>query len=331
MAESNKQVRTSDPYDRFDEAINDPGLYPAYQYDGRPEARQLEPLPQDRVPLFLSDYDQQQYEDERYDDEGPEYTFGSKQQKPRTSYVVTGVLAATTIAAVVGLFSIDATRSVIVNAKASLASLAPASLGGSPSEAAPPPAQPTLRVASAVAPEPRIAAPEAQAVYRARPEPAAAPEPAPAPVAAAPVPAKPKEAYAWQPSRAEISQAYQSAAKGQQQQQMAAVAPAAPVPQQPAAPSGRRIDNDEVAGILKRAKTLLAMGDIFAARLLLERAADVEGEAALMLGTTYDPAVVGNHDMRSITPDPAMARQWYQKAAELGSSDARRRLSQLQN
>jgi hypothetical protein len=330
MAESTKQVRTSDPYDRFDEAINDPELYPAYQYEGRPEARQLEPLPQDRVPLFLSDYDQQ-YEDERYDDESPEYTFGSKQHnKPRTSYVVTGVLAATTIAAIVGLFSIDATRSVIVNAKASLASLAPTSLGGSPSEAAPPPAQPPLHVASAVAPEPRIAAPEAQAVYRSRPtEPAAAPEPAPAPVAAVPVPAKPKEAYAWQPSRTEISAAYQSAAKGQQQ--MAAVAPAAPVPQQSAAPSTRRIDTEEIAGILKRAKTLLAMGDIFAARLLLERAADVEAEAALMLGTTYDPAVVGNHDMRSITPDPAMARQWYQRATELGSTDARRRLSQLQN
>ena len=333
MADSKKQVRTSDPYDRFDEAINDPELYPAYQYDERREAGQLEPLPQDRVPLFLSDYDQQ-HEDERYDDEAPEYTFGSKQQKPRTSYVVTGVLAATTIAAVVGLFSVDATRSVIVNAKASLASLAPSSLGGSPSEAAPPQqaqqTQPPLRVASAIAPEPRIAAPEAQAVYRARPEPAA--EPAPAPVAAAPAPAKPKEAYAWQPSRSEISQAYQSAAKSQQQQQMAAVAPAAPVPQQPAAaPPNRRVDMDEVAGILKRAKTLLAMGDIFAARLLLERAADVEAEAALMLGTTYDPAVVGNQDMRSITPDPAMARQWYQRAAELGSSDARRRLSQLQN
>ena len=329
MADSKKQVRTSDPYDRFDEAINDPELYPAYQYDERQESRQLEPLAQDRVPLFLSDYDQQQYEDDRYDDESPEYTFGSKQQKPRTSYVVTGVLAATTIAAVVGLFSIDATRSVIVNAKASLASLAPSSLGGA-NEAAPPPAQPPLRVASAVAPEPRIAAPEAQAVYRARPEPAAAPEPAPAPAAAAPVPAKPKEAYAWQPSRSEISQAYQSAAKSQQQQ-MAAVAPAAPVPQQPAAPGTRRVDMDEVAGILKRAKTLLVMGDIFAARLLLERAADIEAEAALMLGTTYDPAVVGNQDMRSITPDPAMARQWYQRAAELGSNDARRRLSQLQN
>jgi TPR repeat protein len=35
--------------------------------------------------------------------------------------------------------------------------------------------------------------------------------------------------------------------------------------------------------------------------------------------------------MRSITPDPAMARAWYQKAAQLGSQDARRRLTQLQN
>jgi TPR repeat protein len=54
-------------------------------------------------------------------------------------------------------------------------------------------------------------------------------------------------------------------------------------------------------------------------------------EAALMLGTTYDPLVIGNQDMRSIAPDPAMARQWYQKAAALGSADARRRLSQIQN
>src|SRR5262245_11486447 len=163
MAESNRQVRTSDPFDRFDEAINDPGLYPTYQYE-RPESRQLEPLPQDRVPLFLSDYDQQY--DDRFDDEATEYTFGSKQNKPRTSRIVTGVVAATVVAAVVGFFSIDATRNVFVNAKASLASVAPSALGGATSgePAAPPP-----RVASAVAPEPRIAAPEAQAVYRGRP------------------------------------------------------------------------------------------------------------------------------------------------------------------
>jgi TPR repeat protein len=237
---------------------------------------------------------------------------------------VTGVVAATAVAAIVGLFSIDATRSVFVNAKASLASLAPASLGGGQGEAAPPPAQPPQRVAAVAAPEPRIAAPEAQAVYRSRPAEAAAA----APAVAAPA-SKPAEmAYNSQPSREEIQAAYQSAMKGGQ---VAAVAPVAPPPQ-PAAPAARRMDPDELAGLLKRAKSLLAVGDIPAARLLLERAADAqEAEAALMLGTTYDPVVIGNQDMRSITPDPAMARQWYQKAATLGSADARRRLSQIQN
>lgn len=328
MAESTRQVRTSDPFDRFDEAINDPGLYPTYQYE-RPESRQLEPLPQDRVPLFLSDYEQQ-YEQQRFEEETPEYTFGSKRDKPRTSRIVTGVVAATAVAATVGFFAIDTTRSVFVNAKASLASLAPASLGGgAPPEAAPP------RVVQTAAPEPRIAAPEAQAVYRGRPAeanvaPAAPAAVAPAaPAAAAAVVARPADqAYAMVPSRQDISAAYQSAIKGQ----VAALAPAAAPPPAAPAPQVRRIDPDELAGLLTRAKSLLAVGDIASARLLLERAADAqEAEAALMLGTTYDPQVLGNQDMRSITPDPAKARHWYQKAATLGSADARRRLSQLQN
>jgi TPR repeat protein len=50
-----------------------------------------------------------------------------------------------------------------------------------------------------------------------------------------------------------------------------------------------------------------------------------------MLAGTYDPQVLGSQDLRSITPDSATARVWYQKAAELGSADARRRLGQLQN
>ena len=53
--------------------------------------------------------------------------------------------------------------------------------------------------------------------------------------------------------------------------------------------------------------------------------------AALMLARTYDPDVLGTQDTRNITPDPAMARAWYQKAGQLGSTDAQRRLTQLQN
>ena len=99
-----------------------------------------------------------------------------------------------------------------------------------------------------------------------------------------------------------------------------------------AAPPARRLDADEVAALLKRAKSLIEIGDIASARLLLERAADAqEASAALLLAQTYDPAVLGTPDLRSITPDPAMARGWYQKAARFGSRDAQQRLSQLQN
>ena len=114
--------------------------------------------------------------------------------------------------------------------------------------------------------------------------------------------------------------------------QPAAVPPAAVVQSPAVAPPPRRLDPDELAALLKRAKGLIAVGDIAPARLLLERAADAqEPSAALMLAQTYDPAVLGTPDMRSITPDPAMARSWYQKAARLGSLDAQQRLAQMQN
>jgi hypothetical protein len=337
MVESHRQVQIGDPYERFDEAINDPRLYPAQPYQ-RPESTQLEPLPSDRVPLFLSDYDQQ-YEEEPYDD-APQYTFGSKQPKSYTGRIVSGGLAACAAAAIAGLFMMDATRSVLVDAKTSLASVAPFSLSAAPAETAAQPAEqppappPPQRVVQQAAPEPRIAAPDVQAAYRGRPS-----EQLPTNVADAQAsmqaamrkPAdKPTElAYATgTPTREEIAAALQSAAKSRV---VASADPTAPVAPAPASPNARRMEADELAALLKRAKGLLAVGDIAAARLLLERAADAqEAEAALMLATTYDPQVLGTQDMRSITPDPAMARAWYQKAAKLGSADALRRL-QSQN
>jgi hypothetical protein len=107
--------------------------------------------------------------------------------------------------------------------------------------------------------------------------------------------------------------------------------PEAAPPQTAAAPV-RRLDPDELANLLTRAKGLIAVGDIAPARLLLERAAEAqEASAALLLAQTYDPAVLGTQDMRSITPDPAKARDWYQKAARFGSLDAKQRLAQMQN
>jgi TPR repeat protein len=124
------------------------------------------------------------------------------------------------------------------------------------------------------------------------------------------------------PTREEIAAAYQAA------MQSRTTTPA--LPQIPA--PARRLDPDELASLLKRAKSLLAVADIASARLLLERAADAqEAGAALMLARTYDPAVLGTADARSVTPDPAQARIWYRKAAELGSRDAQLRLAQMEN
>jgi len=107
-------------------------------------------------------------------------------------------------------------------------------------------------------------------------------------------------------------------------------APAAGAPV--AAPPARKFDPDELATLMNRAKILVAAGDISSARLLLERAAEAqEPTAALMLARTYDPDVLRTENVRNIIPDPALARIWYQRAAQLGSADAQRRLSQWEN
>jgi len=125
------------------------------------------------------------------------------------------------------------------------------------------------------------------------------------------------------PSREAIISAYHSALQSQ--------APAARTGNEAAAPS-KTLDAETLAALMTRAKSLLALGDIAAARLLLERAANAQdASAAFLLAQTYDPAVLGVRDTRSITADPVMARDWYCKAASFGSADAQQRLTQLQN
>ena len=92
----------------------------------------------------------------------------------------------------------------------------------------------------------------------------------------------------------------------------------------------RVIDRAELANLLARGNELIAVGDIAAARLLLQRAADArEPRAALALAGTYDPAVLRNLKVLGINPDLATARTWYEKAREYGSLDAQARLDKL--
>lgn len=97
-------------------------------------------------------------------------------------------------------------------------------------------------------------------------------------------------------------------------------------------PPPKSLDDETLSSFIARAKKMLASGDVVAARLLLERAASAQSaSAAFLLARTYDPAVLSVRDSRSVAPDNELARRWYSKAARLGSEEAQRRLSQLQN
>ena len=97
-----------------------------------------------------------------------------------------------------------------------------------------------------------------------------------------------------------------------------------------AAPAHRQIDPEERAVLLQRGKDFIANGDLAAARVVLQRAAEAEdAEAALMLAATYDPAVLRKLGVIGFAPDVALARAWYEKAKALGSAEAPRRLEAL--
>jgi hypothetical protein len=103
----------------------------------------------------------------------------------------------------------------------------------------------------------------------------------------------------------------------------------APVPARASA-TGAVPDRAEITALLARSRAYLAEGDVAAARLILRRA--VEGgdsEAMLALGSTYDPLVLQRLGVISFAGDPAQAREWYRRAAELGSTDAPVRIDQL--
>jgi len=88
---------------------------------------------------------------------------------------------------------------------------------------------------------------------------------------------------------------------------------------------------DEIAVLLGYGHDLMADGQFRLARLMLERAAAAgSAPAALAVGRTYDPKLAETSGARPDTPpDMAMARAWYEKARDLGSAEAARRLGEL--
>ena len=92
----------------------------------------------------------------------------------------------------------------------------------------------------------------------------------------------------------------------------------------------RRLDREEIAHLLKRGEELVAAGQLGPARLVLQRAAEAgDSDAAFALAVTYDPILLRGRVVIGVAPDDAMARAWYEKAKELGSMDASRRLEAI--
>jgi hypothetical protein len=105
--------------------------------------------------------------------------------------------------------------------------------------------------------------------------------------------------------------------------------PATPAPQVAAAPRPQ-LDPEEINRLVSRGQQLLQSGDIAPARLMLQRAAMAgSAQAALILGGTYDPDVLREAGVLGFAANPEKAREWYQKALELGAAEASRRLDRL--
>lgn len=217
-----------------------------------------------------------------------------KRRASISAKILACVCAAAAAAVLVALFSSDATRDIVVSIKASMAAVFPAPSAAAQSG----PLRLTARDGRKdAALPPKSLTPDVRSVTT----------------------------VGVAPAREEIRLAYQNALQGA----APAAAPVAAAPPPPE-PSIHHLDPDAIAALLKRADALIASSDVAAARLVLRRAADAgDARAAMTLAETYDPAFLEKLGVHGVVPDPAMARNWYEKARAFGSAEAPQRLETL--
>ncbi|WP_130213085.1 hypothetical protein [Bradyrhizobium genosp. SA-3] len=89
--------------------------------------------------------------------------------------------------------------------------------------------------------------------------------------------------------------------------------------------------NDAEARLIPRARALLDQGNIGAARIVLELAAEKDiAQASFMLAETYDPAVLAAWGTYGTRGEAAKARELYARAHRGGIREAKERLDALQ-
>jgi hypothetical protein len=115
-----------------------------------------------------------------------------------------------------------------------------------------------------------------------------------------------------------------------QEHSSAAASPPATVPTRPADRQSAPDQAALAAAALSRGDAMLAMKNITAARSLYEYAANAgNARAAAALAETYDPVFLNRLGAIGPRPDPALAAEWYRKAAALGDRSSVARLQTL--
>lgn len=99
----------------------------------------------------------------------------------------------------------------------------------------------------------------------------------------------------------------------------------------PASAPATPLNAANIAVMLKSGAEFMANGNVAAARMMLQPAADAgDATAAFALAETYDPMVLARLGVKGgIAPDVALAQRWYAKANALGTSAAQERLVRL--
>ena len=82
--------------------------------------------------------------------------------------------------------------------------------------------------------------------------------------------------------------------------------------------------------MLKRGEDLLSVGDIAGARRVFQYLADAgNADGALAMGATFDARFLAEHSAIGVAADDAQARNWYRRAADLGSLQAKTLLAEI--
>jgi hypothetical protein len=83
-------------------------------------------------------------------------------------------------------------------------------------------------------------------------------------------------------------------------------------------------DRQRALDFVKKGHELMATGNVEAARMFYERAADAGlAQGAQALAATFDPDELARRQVvGGLRPDPAAAKRWYERARELGADEA---------